>query len=93
MIVKKALGMAKLMNVPVLGLVENMSYVKCPCCGQEIHMFGQGRVDQIAGAEGIPVLAKLPIDPSLTAACDSGQIEYVDVSFMDGLGEVLPPIE
>ena len=93
MIVKKALGMAKLMQVPILGLVENMSYVKCPCCGQEIHMFGQGRVDQIAQAEGIPVAAKLPIDPSLTAACDSGRIEYIDVAMLDGLGEILPPIE
>jgi len=50
-------------------------------------------VDQIAAAEGLPVAAKLPIDPSLTAACDSGRIEYIDVAMMDGLGEILPPIE
>ncbi len=90
MIVKKALGMAKLMNVPILGLVENMSYVKCPCCGEEIHMFGNGRIDEIAAAEGIPVIAKLPIDASFTAACDSGQVEYVDAAVLDGLGQVLP---
>ena len=93
MIVKKALGMAKLMNVPVLGLVENMSYVKCPCCGQEIHMFGQGRIDQIAASEGIPVIAKLPIDASFTAACDSGQVEYVDAVMLDGLADVLPDLD
>ena len=93
MIVKKALGMAKLMNVPILGLVENMSYITCPHCGEQIHLFGSGRIDEIAQKEGLPVIARIPIDPEMTAACDNGKVEYVDVSVMDGLAEVLPPIE
>lgn len=93
MIVKKALGMAKLMNVPILGLVENMSYITCPHCGEQIHLFGSGKIDEIAQKEGLPVIARIPIDPEMTAACDNGKVEYVDVSVMDGLAEVLPPIE
>jgi Mrp family chromosome partitioning ATPase len=93
MIVKKALGMAKLMNVPILGLVENMSYITCPHCGEQIHLFGSGKIDEIARKEGLPVIARIPIDPEMTAACDNGKVEYVDVSVMDGLAEVLPPIE
>ncbi len=93
MIVKKALGMAKLMNVPVLGLVENMSYVKCPHCGEEIHMFGESHVDEIAAQYGVPVIAKLPIDPAMTALADSGKVEYYDGTGLEGLEKVLPVIE
>ena len=92
MIVRKAVSMAKLMEVPILGIIENMSYVKCPHCGEEIHIFGSSHIDETAAAEGIPVIARIPIDSSMTAACDSGKIEYYDGDFMSGLGKVLPEI-
>ena len=92
MIVRKAVGMAKMMDVPILGIIENMSYVKCPHCGEEIHMFGHSHVDETAAAEGIPVVARIPIDPAMTAACDNGKIEYFDGDFMGGLKDVLPKI-
>ena len=83
MIVSKAANMAKMMNVPVLGLVENMSYVKCPDCGKEIRIFGDSKVDAVAASYNIPVLARLPIDPAVAAAVDAGWVEDVDVSAMD----------
>ena len=71
MIVSKAVEMAKMMDVPVLGLVENMSYVKCPDCGREIHVFGESHIDEVAAKYGLKVLGKLPMEPKLAAACDS----------------------
>ena len=65
MIVKKAANMAGQMNIPVLGIVENYSYVKCPDCGKEIRVFGESHIDQIAGEMGVPVLGKMPIDMDL----------------------------
>lgn len=93
MIVRKALGMAKLMKVPVLGIVENMSYVKCPHCGEEIHIFGESHVEEYAQKNKIPLIAKIPIDPQLAGAFDNGQAEYVDASCMDGLKDILPKID
>ena len=90
MIVKKALGMAKLMKVPVLGIVENMSYVKCPHCGEEIRIFGGSKVEEIAKKENIPVIARIPIDPAMTSFMDTGKAEYYECNYMDGLEEVLP---
>ena len=75
MIVQKAVNMAQMMNVPVLGIVENMSYIKCPDCGRKISVFGESQVDALALEYGIPEVAKLPIDPELTKAADSGKIE------------------
>ena len=75
MIVEKAVKMAEMMNIPVLGIVENMSYIKCPDCGKEIPLFGKSKVDQVAGEHGLDVLGKLPIEPELAEACDSGNIE------------------
>ena len=92
MIVKKAVGMAKMMDVPILGLIENMSYIKCPHCGEEIHMFGNSHIEETAAKEGIPVVARIPIDAAMTAACDTGKIEYYAGDFMSGLAEVLPQI-
>jgi Mrp family chromosome partitioning ATPase len=83
MIVEKALRMAELMNVPVLGIVENMSYVKCPDCGKEIKIFGESNIDAIAASHDVPVLAKLPVDPSIAGKCDAGQIETVDEQWLD----------
>ena len=93
MIVKKALGMARLMKVPVLGIVENMSYVKCPHCGEEIKIFGESHTEEAAKKFDLPVIARIPIDPNVTAACDSGKAEYLEVPYMDGLAKVLPPLE
>ena len=93
MIVKKALGMAKLMKVPVLGIVENMSYVKCPHCGKEIRIFGDSHVEEIAAKENIPVIARIPIDPEMTGFFDTGKAEYYESTFMEGLKDILPPIE
>ena len=78
MIVAKAVNMAKLMNIPIIGLVENMSYLKCPDCGKEIKVFGDSNIDAIAAEYGIPVLAKFPIDPSFAALCDAGAIELCE---------------
>ena len=78
MIVSKAVEMAKMMDVPVLGLVENMSYVKCPDCGREIHVFGESHIDEVAAKYGLKVLGKLPMEPKLAAACDRGAIELFE---------------
>ena len=75
MIVKKAVNMAEMMNVPILGIVENMSYINCPDCGRKIPVFGESAVDALALENNIPAVAKLPIDPALTRAADSGTIE------------------
>ncbi|OUP08046.1 Mrp/NBP35 family ATP-binding protein [Collinsella sp. An2] len=75
MIVAKAVNMADKMNVPILGVIENMSYITCPDCGRKIEVFGTSKLDQVAEGYGVKVLGRLPIDPSLAAACDAGQIE------------------
>ena len=77
MIVQKAVNMAQMMNVPILGIVENMSYIRCPDCGRKIPVFGESKVDAIAMEYSIPNVAKLPIDRDLTIAADSGMIEEV----------------
>jgi len=87
MIVSKAVNMAKLMNIPILGIVENMSYVKCPDCGKEIKVFGDSGVDEIAGKYGIPVLAKIPLDPKLAALCDRGMIELFENDYITKLAD------
>ena len=85
MIVEKAVNMAKLMDVPVLALVENMSYITCPDCGREIRVFGESHIDEIAGKHGVDTVAKLPIDPALAAACDAGTIENFSGTWLDGV--------
>lgn len=74
MIVEKAVNMASMMQVPVLGVVENMSYAKCPDCGRELYVFGESHVADIAAKHGIPLLGRLPIDPSIADACDKGNV-------------------
>lgn len=78
LVVEKSLKMAKMMNIPILGIIENMSYLKCPDCGKEIKLFGESHVDEIATQYGIDVLAKLPIDPLVATLCDSGKIEIIE---------------
>lgn len=85
MIVEKAVNMAKLMDVPVLALVENMSYITCPDCGREIRVFGESHIDEIAEKHGVNTVAKLPIDPALAAACDAGTIESFSGAWLDGV--------
>ena len=77
MIVAKALNMAKLMDVPVLGLVENFSYFQCPDCGKRHDIFGKSHIDKVAAENEVKVLAQLPMDPAVAAACDAGKIEDV----------------
>ena len=94
MIVEKALKMADLMNVPILGLVENMSYIKCPDCGKEIKAFGESNIDAVAASHGVPVLAKLPIDPDIAEKCDTGNIETVDEEWLSRInGKILEAIQ
>ena len=83
MIVKKAFNMAEMMHIPVLGIVENYSYVKCPDCGKEIKVFGESHIDEIAKEHELPVLAKLPIDPVIAKHVDEGLVEYLEESWMD----------
>lgn len=75
MIVAKAVHMAEKMNIPVLGIVENMAYVECPDCGKKIEVFGPSKLDAVAEQYGLEILGRLPIDPALAAACDAGAIE------------------
>ncbi|HJC31015.1 MAG TPA: Mrp/NBP35 family ATP-binding protein [Candidatus Anaerobutyricum faecale] len=82
MIVEKAANMARMMNIPILGLVENMSYVECPDCGRKIYVFGESHIDEIAAQYQVPVLAKIPMDPELAAACDAGKIEFTERDYM-----------
>ncbi len=82
MIVGKAVRMAKLMNVPVLGLVENMSYISCPDCGKKIHLFGEGKTEKAAKEFGLPLLGELPIDPQLARNVDDGLIELYEGDYL-----------
>ena len=89
MIVTKAVKMAEMMNIPILGLVENYSYFKCPDCGGEHALFGESKADRVAAELGLKVLARLPIDPALAAACDEGRVEEYQPNPMAGVAEAL----
>ena len=84
MIVKKAYNMAMTMHIPVLGLVENYSYLKCPDCGKEIKVFGESHIDEIAEELGVSVLGKMPIDPVLADLADKGEFERACYPALDG---------
>ena len=83
MIVDKAVNMAKMMKIPVLGLVENMSWIACPDCGKKIYPFGESQTAKIALEQGLPLLAQLPIDPALAKECDTGVIELFNEDWME----------
>ena len=89
MIVNKALNMAKMMNVPVLGIFENYSYVKCPDCGKKIEIFGKSQVKETAEENGIKLLGQIPIDTSFAKLADEGRFEDADTSYVHGAVEVL----
>ena len=75
MVVQKAVKMAQMMNIPIVGLVENMSYLQCPDCGKKLYLFGEGKTEEAAKEYHIPLLAKMPIDPALAKLVDDGAIE------------------
>ena len=83
MIVTKAVKMAQMMNIPILGLVENYSYFQCPDCGKQHSIFGESSIEKVSAELGIPVLARLPIDPSVAAAVDSGKIEDLSTNYLE----------
>jgi len=87
MIVAKAVNMAKMMNIPVIGIVENMSYLECPDCGKKISVFGESHVEETAEKYGLEVIGKLPIDPKLAAACDEGLIELFEGDWLDAAAQ------
>lgn len=89
MIVKKAYNMAKTMDIPVLGIVENYSYLKCPDCGKEISVFGESHIDEIAADLGVAVAGKMPIDPKLTELTDAGDFAKAENAYLNGAVELL----
>lgn len=89
MIVSKAVEMAKMMDVPVLGLVENMSYYQCPDCGKQHSIFGESHIDEVAAKYNLDVLAKLPIDHTLAHSCDIGAIELFEGDWLDHAADLI----
>ena len=91
MIVEKAVNMARLdgLNIPVIGLVENMSYFECPDCGKRHFIFGESRLEEIAAQYGIKHTARLPIDPAIARSCDQGAIEAVDSPWLDDIADAI----
>lgn len=89
MIVGKAVNMAKKMDIPILGLIENMSYLECPDCGKKISVFGESKAEEVAKEYGIPLLAQIPIRPEIAKAVDEGTVEYVKTEFLDKAAEAV----
>ena len=89
MIVAKAVNMAKLMNIPVLGIVENMSYFKCPDCGKEYEVFGESKVEKVAAEFGIEHTARLPIDPVIATMVDAGEVESINTDAIGSLADFI----
>ena len=89
MIVTKAVHMAQMMSIPVLGLIENYSYFQCPDCGKQHNIFGESHIEQVAADLGLKVLARLPIDPAVAAACDSGRIEDFEPNYLTQVAQEL----
>ena len=81
--------MAKMMNVPVLGLVENMSYLECPDCGKKIEVFGESKLDDVAKEYNLDVLGRIPIDSKLAKACDAGAIELMENDSLDSAAQII----
>ena len=92
MIVKKAFNMANMMHIPVLGLVENFSYLKCPDCGKKIALFGESNIDEVAAKEGTRVLGKLPLDPAYAKAADAGAFYEMENPYLDAAVDALKTI-
>lgn len=93
LIVRKAYNMAKSMNIPVLGIVENMSWLRCPDCGKDIELFGKSRIEEIASKLGVTLLGRMPIDPAVAELCDSGSIERLNHAYLDGAVEYIEKLK
>ena len=89
MVVQKAVKMAQMMHIPIVGLVENMSYVQCPDCGKKLYIFGEGKTEEAAREYGLPLLAKMPIDPQLAKLTDDGCIEQFEGHWLDGVVDAI----
>ena len=89
MVVEKAVKMTETMEVPIVGLVENMSYVQCPDCGKTIHVFGESHIDEVAAKYALKVVGKLPMDPKLAWACDKGAIELFEGDWLEGAADII----
>lgn len=89
MIVQKAVKMANMMDIPVLGLVENMSYFQCPDCGEKHNIFGNGNVDEIAEVQGIQHVSKLPISPQIASLCDTGCLESFEGDWLNNMADAI----
>ena len=89
LIVSKAVNMARLMNIPIIGIVENMSYVECPDCGKKIEIFGKSHTEETAKQFGISVLARIPVNPELASQCDKGVIELFEGDWMGAVADAV----
>ncbi|MDO4618713.1 MAG: P-loop NTPase, partial [Clostridia bacterium] len=89
MIVEKAVKMAKMMNVPIMGVIENMSYFECPDCKKQIKVFGDSHIEDVLTEHHLPLLGRIPIDPKLAAAADNGMLELFGGDFMDTIAKKL----
>ena len=93
MIVGKAVKMAQLMDVPVIGVVENMSYIQCPDCGKKIMIYGESKTAKVAAEQGLPLLAQMPIAPQLAALCDAGTIQDFQGDWLDRAAQAIEDFE
>ena len=93
MIVEKAANMAQMMNIPVIGLVENMAYFRCPDCGREYEIYGKSHINEVAEKFGYKVLARIPVDPKLASLCDKGMIELMDNDYLDKAAEEIEKLK
>ena len=89
MIVEKAVNMAKTMNIPIVGVVENMSYVECPDCGRKLFVFGESHLDEAAAKHGLTVLGRLPLNPDIAKLCDAGDIESFQGEWLNGAADAI----
>ena len=89
MIVEKAVNMANMMNIPILGIVENMSWVNCPDCGKKIHIFGESKTGEIATKFGLPLLAQIPFDAKIASLCDKGELESIEENPIKGASDAV----
>ena len=89
MIVAKAVKMAEMMNIPIIGIVENMSYAECPDCGKKISIFGESRLEEVAKEYNLRILGRLPVDTRLAKSCDKGAIELYDGNWLDNATEII----
>ncbi len=91
-IVEKAVNMAQTMNIPIIGLIENMSYVKCPECGKQINIYGESNIENIAKGYNLPVLGRIPIEEAVSRAVDAGDVESIDSEYITKAADLIEKI-